>query len=62
MGAWVAQLFGRLALDFSSGCDLEVHGFKPHFGLFADGAGPAWDSLFLSLCLLHRTCSVSLSK
>ena len=35
-------------LGFGSGHDLVVCGFKPHIGLCADGAEPAWDSLSLS--------------
>ena len=46
-GAWVAQLVGRLTLDFSSGHDLTVREFEPHTGLCADNAEPAWDSLSL---------------
>ena len=34
---------------FSSGHDLEVRGFEPCFGLYADGMEPAWDPLSLSL-------------
>ena len=48
-GAWVAQLVKHQTLDFSSGHDLTVHEFKPHIGLCADTAGPAWDSLSCSL-------------
>ena len=44
-GAWVAQLVMRLTLGFSLGHDLTVHKFKPHIGLHADSAEPAWDSL-----------------
>ena len=31
-GAWVAQLVKRPTLDFCSGHDLTVHGFKPRVG------------------------------
>ena len=52
--AWVAQLIKHLTLDFSSGHDLMVHGFKSHIRLCADSVGPAWDFLspFLSAPLL----------
>ena len=48
--AGVAQSAKRLTLDFSSGHDLTVHGFKPHVELCADSSEPAWDSLSLALC------------
>ena len=40
-GTWVAQSVKCLALGFSSGYDLEVHGFEPHLGLCADSVEPA---------------------
>ena len=48
-GARVAQWVKRLTLDFGSGHDLTVPEFKPHVGLNADSAEPAWDSLSLSV-------------
>ena len=56
-GNWMAQSVKRLTLDLSSGHDLVVHEFKPHVGLWADSAEPAWDSLSPSL-----PCWCSLSK
>ena len=56
---WVVQSVERPTLDFSSGHDLAVCDFKPHVGLCADSAEPAWDSVFLSLSL---TLPCSLSK
>ena len=50
-GPWGAQLVKRLTLDFSSGHDLAFCDIELHPGLHADGTGPAWDSLSLSLCL-----------
>ena len=45
---WLSWLnFGLF--NFISGHDLVVCKFKPHVGLCADGAEPAWDSLSLSL-------------
>ena len=35
-------------LDFSSGHDLTVRGFRPHVGLSADSLEPPWDSLSAS--------------
>ena len=66
-GAWVAQSVKRPALDFGSGHDHMVCGFKPRIGLFADSAEPAGNShsLPFSLPLLHlcvQVCSLSLSK
>ena len=43
-GAWVAQSFKHLTLDFSSGLDLTVCRFEPHIGLCTDHVEPAWDS------------------
>ena len=57
---WLSQLNIRLLI---SAQDLTVHEFKPHIGLYADGAEPAWDSLSsLSLCppLLAHTHTLSL--
>ena len=62
--AWVAQLVEHLTPAFSSGRDLTVWEIEPHVWLCADRAGPAWDSLPLSLPLppgVH-TCSLSQNK
>ena len=48
-GAWVAQSVKCPALDFRSGHDPTVRGFKPHIRLCADSVEPAWDSLSPSL-------------
>ena len=62
-GAWVAQSFNRLTLDFSSGYDLMVHGFEPHVRLSADRTEPAWDSRSPSLSVPPPfTLSVSLKQ
>ena len=47
----MAQPVKSLTPGFGSGHDLMVREFNPHAGLCADGAEPAWDSLFLSLSL-----------
>ena len=49
----MAQSVKRQTLDFGSGHDLTVRGIEPHSGLCADSIEPAWDSLSLSLLLLH---------
>ena len=49
-------------LDFISGHDLAISGFKPHIRLRADSTESAWDSLPLSLFLWPspvHACSVS---
>ena len=46
-------------LDFGSGHDLAVLGFEPHVRLCADSVKPAWDSVFLSLCLSPTWLSLS---
>ena len=51
----MAQSVKHLTLDLGSDHDLMVCEFEPHIGLCADGAEPAWDSVFLSLCL-SPTC------
>ena len=59
----MAQLVKHQTVNFGSGRDLMVRGFKPRIRLHADSTGPAWDSL--SLPLLHTTphvLSLSLSK
>ena len=48
-GTWVAQSGKRLTLDFGSGHDPTAHKIKPHVGLCADSAEPAWDSFSPSL-------------
>ena len=40
-GAQVAESVKGLTLDFGSGRDLTVRGFKPHVGLHGGGAEPA---------------------
>ena len=47
--AWVAQSVKRLILVFGLDHDLTVCEFKPHVGLCADNAVPAWVSLPVSL-------------
>ena len=49
-GIWVAQLVKCLTLEFGSGHDLMVRGFKPCVRLCGDReVVPAWDSLSPSL-------------
>ena len=60
-GAWVAQSVKHLTLDLGSGHDLTIREVKPHIGLCADSAGPAWDSLSLSLSLPFPVCTPPLS-
>ena len=50
-GTWVAQLVKRQTLDFASGHDLTLLGFKPCMALCDAGTDPVWDSLSLSLPL-----------
>ena len=45
----MVQLVKHPTLDFGSGHDPGFCGFKPHVGLCADIAEPAWDSLPPSL-------------
>ena len=54
-GTWVAQSVKHLTLDFSSGHDLPVRGFKPCIRLHADSVEPALDSLSLPL----STCALA---
>ena len=56
----MAQSVKHPTLDFHSGYDLRVCGFKPVSGLCTDIAEPAWESLSLSLCP-SPTRSLSLS-
>ena len=60
-GAWVAQLVKHPTLDFGSGGGLMGSwDWGPcHLELYTDSAEPAWDSLFLSLCLSPPTLSFS---
>ena len=51
LGTWVAQLVKHQTFDFSSGHDLNVHGFKLCIGLCAGSLESAWDSLSPSLSL-----------
>ena len=50
-GAWVAQSVEQPTLGLGSGHALSVRDFEPHvtWGLCADSAEPAWDSLSPSL-------------
>ena len=45
----MVQLVKHQTLDFNSGHDLKVHGFKPCIGPHNDSVEPAWDSLSPSL-------------
>ena len=45
----MAQLVKFPTLDFGSGHDLMVHGFKPCVALCAESAEPAWNLLSFSL-------------
>ena len=45
----MAQPVKHLTLDFCSGRDLTIREFEPRIRLCGDSAGPAWDSLSLSL-------------
>ena len=47
----MAQSVKHLTLDFGSGHDLTVRGFKPHTGLLAGSVEPTWDSLSLPFSL-----------
>ena len=63
-GTRVAHWAKRLTLDFGSGHDLGVPGFKPHIGLHPDHVKPAWNSLSPSLSappLLAHVRSLALS-
>ena len=58
----MAQSVEHLTLDFGSGHDHTVPVMEPHIGLRADSAGPAWDSVSLSLSappLLSLSLSLS---
>ena len=64
-GVWVAQAAKWPTVDFSSGHDLTVPELEPQDGLCADGAGPAWGCLPLSLplsCLLFISLKVNKIK
>ena len=47
----MARLVKRPTLDLGSGRDLTVCGFKPHIGLHAECAQPAWGSVSLRVSL-----------
>ena len=40
-GPWMGQVVKCPTLDFSSGHDLTVQEFEPHFGLYDDSVKPA---------------------
>ena len=57
----MAQSVKFLTFDFGSGHDLMVHGIRPHIGLCAASAKPAWDSL--SACpLLALSLALKINK
>ena len=56
----MAQSVKPLALDFGSGYDLTICGFKPHIRLFTDRVESAWDSLSVPPPLM-LSLSLSLS-
>ena len=62
----MAQSNERPTLGFGSGHGLTVREFESCIGLWADGAEPAWDSLFLPLSLplplSHTHSSLSQNK
>ena len=58
MGARVAQLVEHLTS--ASGYVLTIYEIKPHIGLCADSAEPAWDSLSPSLSTTSLLLSLSL--
>ena len=58
-GFWVAQSVKCLTLDFGSGHDLMVCEIETHVGLCTDSVEPAWDTLFLSLPLLHLPLKIN---
>ena len=57
----MAQSVKHPTLDFGSGHDLAVHGFKPHVRLCTDSTEHAWDSLPPSLSALPLL-TISVSK
>ena len=63
-GTWVSPLVKHPILDFDSGHDLTVHGFKSCIGFCTDSLEPAWDSF--SLCHSAppptRLCVLSLKR
>ena len=68
-GTWVAQSVKHPTLDFGSGHDLMVHGFKLCIELCANGAESAWDPLTpspstppLLTCALSLSLSLSQNK
>ena len=58
----MAQSVKQPTLGFISGHDLTVCEIEPCFGLCADGAEPAWDSLFPVSPLLGLSLSLSQNK
>ena len=60
-GTRVAPSVKQPTLDFGSGRDLTLRGFKLSIGLCADSAEPAWDSVSLSLSAPPRL-TLALSK
>ena len=56
----MAQSVKRLTLDFGSGHDLTVRGFKPRIGLCVESEDPARDALSPSFSA-HPLLSLSLS-
>ena len=59
----MAQSVKCPTLDFGSGHDLMVHGFKPRVGLCTDSIEPAWDSLSPSVSLYPSPiCTLSLKN
>ena len=62
-GTWVAQSVKCSTLGFGSGCALKGQELKPHIGLCADSADPAWDSLSPSLSLFPvHSISLKINK
>ena len=54
-------LIKHLTFDLGSGHDLVVCEFELRMGLCADSVGPAWDSLYPSLCPFPTSaCMLSL--
>ena len=51
---FVVQSVKHPTLDFDSGHGLMVCEIKPHIGLCADSAEPAWDSVSFSLSVPPR--------
>ena len=58
----MAQSGERPTLDLGSGRDLTVREFRPHIGLCADSAEPAWDSLSSNLSTSPLILSLKINK